>query len=105
MPTRPRLPAPLALALLVVAFVALVFLSGLSLRGARVDLTANKLYTLSQGTEHILANNSEPIRLQFFVSDQAMRDQPGLRTYAQRVRELLEEIAAKSHSRITLEVV
>jgi ABC-type uncharacterized transport system involved in gliding motility auxiliary subunit len=105
MPKRPRLPAPLALALLAIAFVALVFLSGLLLRGARLDLTANRLYTLSQGTEHILANNSEPIRLQFFVSDQAMRDQPGLRTYAQRVRELLEEITAKSHGRITLEMV
>ncbi len=105
MTTRRRLPFPIALSLLAVAFVALVFLSGLLLRGARLDLTANRLYTLSPGTEHILANNSEPIRLQFFASDQAMRDLPALRSYAQRVRELLEEIAAKSHGAITLETV
>jgi ABC-type uncharacterized transport system involved in gliding motility auxiliary subunit len=102
---RPRLPAPLALSLLAIAFVALVFFSGLLLRGAQLDLTANRLYTLSPGTGRILANNREPIRLQLFASDQAMRDMPGLRTYAQRVRELLQEIAAKSHGRITLEVV
>ncbi len=105
MTTRSSLPASIKLSLVAIAFVALVFLSGLLLRGARIDLTANRLYTLSQGTEHILANNSEPIRLRLFSSDQAMRDLPGLRTYAQRVRELLEEIAAKSHGRITLEVV
>ena len=103
--TMRRLPAAVALPLLAVAFVALVFFSGLLLRGARVDLTANKLYTLSQGTEHILANNREPIHLQFFASDQAMRDLPALRSYEQRVRELLEEIAAKSHGTITLETI
>lgn len=105
MTTRRRLPFPIALSLLAVAFVALVFLSGLLLRGARLDLTANRLYTLSPGTEHILANNREPIRLQFFASDQAMRELPALRAYAQRVRELLEEIAAKSHGAITLETI
>ncbi len=105
MTARSSLPASIRLLLLAIAFVALVFLSGLLLRGARIDLTANRLYTLSQGTEHILANNREPIRLQLFASDQAMRDLPGLRTYSQRVRELLEEIAAKSHGSIRLEVV
>lgn len=105
MSSRSRLPAPLKLLLLAIAFVALVFVSGLLLRGARIDLTANMLYTLSQGTEHILANNREPIRLQLFASEQAMRDLPALRTYSQRVRELLEEVAAKSHGRITLETI
>ncbi|HTA64533.1 MAG TPA: Gldg family protein [Xanthomonadaceae bacterium] len=100
-----RLPLSIALPLLTVVFVVLVFLSGLLLRGARLDLTANRLYTLSPGTAHILASNREPIHLQLFVSDQAMRDLPGLRAYAQRVRELIEEIAAKSHGTITLEVI
>ncbi len=100
-----RLPVSIKLLLLAVACVVLVFFSGLLLRGARLDLTANRLYTLSQGTEHILASNREPIRLQLFASDQAMRDLPSLRTYAQRVRELIEEIAAKSNGRITLDIV
>jgi ABC-type uncharacterized transport system involved in gliding motility auxiliary subunit len=100
-----RLPVWIRLVLVAIACAALVFVSGLLLRGARLDLTANRLYTLSAGTEHILASNREPIRLQLFVSGQAMRDLPALRTYTQRVRELIEEVAAKSHGRITLEVV
>ena len=83
-----RLPLPVALGLLAAAFAVLVFLGGLLLRGARIDLTANRLYTLSPGTTHLLAANREPIHLQLFVSDQAMRDLPVLRSYAQRVREL-----------------
>ena len=102
---RTRLPTPLALSLLAIAFVVLVFVSGLLLRGARIDLTANRLYTLSAGTEHILASNHEPIQLRLYISDQALRDQPALRAYTQRVRELLEEIAAKSHGSIKLEVI
>jgi ABC-type uncharacterized transport system involved in gliding motility auxiliary subunit len=102
---RTRLPTPFALALLAVAFVVLVFVSGLLLRGARIDLTANRLYTLSAGTEHMLASNREPIQLRLYVSDRALRDQPGLRAYTERVRELLEEIANKSHGSIKLEVI
>jgi len=105
MSMRSRLPAPIALALLAIAFVALVFFSGLLLRGARLDLTANRLFTLSDGTEHILAKNREPIHLQLFLSDHAMRDQPALRAYAQRVRELIEEMADKSHGSVTLETI
>ena len=102
---RARLPTVLALPLLAATFVVLVFASGLLLRGTRLDLTANRLYTLSTGTEHILASNREPIRLQLFISNQAMRDLPALRSYAQRVHELIEEIAAKSHGRIILETI
>lgn len=100
-----RLPLPLGLALLAIAFAALVFASGALLRGARLDLTANRLYTLSPGTIHILASNREPIHLQLFISDKAMRNLPGLRAYAQRVRELVQEMAGKSHGSITLEVI
>jgi len=103
--TLRRLPPALFLPLLAVAFVALVFASGLLLRGARVDLTANRLYTLSAGTEHILAANREPIRLKLYVSDAAMRDLPTLRAYSRRVRELVEDIAARSHGTITLETI
>lgn len=100
-----RLPLPIALGLLAIAFTALVFASDLLLRGARLDLTANRLYTLSPGSVHILQSNREPIHLQLFVSDKTMRNLPGLRSYAQRVRELLQEMAAKSHGTITLDVI
>jgi ABC-type uncharacterized transport system involved in gliding motility auxiliary subunit len=93
------------LLVLALLFLALVTLTGTLLRGARVDLTSNKLYTLSQGTQNILDKLEEPINLYFFYSDEAARDIPLLRTYATRVRELLEEIAAKSGGKIKLQVI
>ena len=64
-------------------------------RGARLDLTQSHLYTLSQGTKNILAGIDEPIHLYLFFSDKGTQDLPQLRTYAQRVREMLEEMAAR----------
>ncbi len=102
---RRRLSSGLALALLAIGFIVLVSASGLLLRGARFDLTQNRLYTLSPGTLHILERNRAPIKLQLYLSEQAIRDLPQVRIYAQRVRELLQEIVARSHGRITLQII
>ena len=93
------------LVVLAVLFVAAVLLSGLLLRGARLDLTQNRLYTLSDGTKHIIDGIDEPIHLYFFCSQTTARAVPGLDTYATRVRELLEEIAARSHGKVILETI
>lgn len=93
------------LVILAVLFVALVVLVGALLRGARLDLTSNQLYTLSDGTIAVIDKLEEPINLYFYFSDQAAQDMAPLRTYANRVRELLEEIAARSNGNIRLEVI
>lgn len=104
-PTNRRTLTGTTLLVLAVLFLALVVLSGALLRGARLDLTRNRLYTLSEGTEAILGKLEEPVNLYYYYSDQAARDIPQLRTYATRVRELLEEIAAKSGGKVRLEVI
>ncbi|MEP6485201.1 MAG: Gldg family protein [Rudaea sp.] len=94
-----------ALAVLAVLLVAVILISDVLFRGARVDLTQGRLYTLSQGTKNILANIDEPIHLYYFYSDKGSQDLPQLRTYATRVRELLEEMAGRAKGKIQLEVI
>ncbi len=94
-----------ALAVLAVLFVAVILISNTLFRGAQLDLTSNHLYTLSQGTKNILAGIDEPIHLYLFYSDKGSRDLPQLRTYAQRVREMLEEMAGRAHGKIKLDVI
>ena len=94
-----------ALGLIALAFVALVALSSVLLRGARVDLTEKNLYTLSDGTLAILGKLDEPIRLKLYYSEHATRDLQQFRVFAGRVRELLEEMAARSGGNVTLEVI
>jgi hypothetical protein len=84
---------------LAVLFVALTVLFGHLFRGARLDLTANRLYTLSSGTERLVAGLQEPMDLYFYFSRAAAEPVPQLLAYATRVRELLEEIAAAKADR------
>jgi len=53
------------LALVLVLFLAFNVLSGTLLTRGRVDLTENKLYTLSQGTKNVLTNLNDPVSLRF----------------------------------------
>jgi ABC-type uncharacterized transport system involved in gliding motility auxiliary subunit len=94
-----------ALAVLAVLFVAVILICNVLFRGARLDLTQNHLYTLSQGTRNILSSIDEPIHLYLFWSDKGSQDLPQLRTYAQRVREMLTEMAARAKGKIKLEVI
>jgi ABC-type uncharacterized transport system involved in gliding motility auxiliary subunit len=91
---------------LAVLFLAVVMLSNVGLRSMRVDLTQNRLYTLSRGTQQVLAELKEPVNLYFYFSREAAAKQaPLLMPYATRVREFLEELAARSNGKIHLRIV
>ena len=84
------------LGLVVLAFVVAVVASNVWLRGARIDLTENNLYTLGEGTQAVLDGIEEPINLYLFFSNEATETLPTLRAYAARVREMLEELEANA---------
>ena len=94
-----------ALAVLAVLFIALAVLSNAVLKGLKLDLTENDLYTISAGTRNIVGSLEEPVNLYFFFSRKATEGVPYLRTYAARVREMLEEFAAHSDGMIRLQVI
>jgi len=100
-----RLQSGAAIVLAGVLFVAVVLVAQTTLRGFRLDLTEDALYTVSDETREILADIDEPIRLTFYFSHDAAEGVPFVRQYAQRVRELLEEYVAYADDRIRLEVV
>src|SRR6266446_3028417 len=74
------------------------------LRPERLDLTAERLYTLSHGTRLTLAHIDEPITLRFYYSTRLGDAIPGYGVYAQRVRELLDEYVAAAKGKLRLEV-
>jgi ABC-type uncharacterized transport system involved in gliding motility auxiliary subunit len=91
---------------LAVLFLAVVMLSNVGLRGMRLDLTQNRLYTLSPGTQQVLGELKEPVNLYFYFSrEAAAKEAPLLMPYAARVREFLEELAARSGGKIHLTLV
>ncbi|HEY6941622.1 Gldg family protein [Dokdonella sp.] len=94
-----------ALAVLAALFVAVMLLVNVVFRGARADLTQNHLYTLSDGTRNILKSIDEPIDLYLFFSDKASEGIPQLRSYFSTVREMLQEMAARSGGKLRLQVI
>jgi hypothetical protein len=93
------------LAVIGLLFVAVMLLANLLLRGAQIDLTADKLYTISDGTEHIVENLKEPINLYLFFSEHTATPIPQIKNHGVRVRELLEELASRSKGKLTLKVI
>jgi len=95
----------IALILLAAAFLVFTLLNNVWLSGIRLDLTENKLFTLSAGTREITAQIDEPINLYFFFSEKASEDLTTLRAYATRVRELLQEYALLADGKINLQLI
>src|SRR3984885_6564228 len=94
--------ALLALALL---FIGLTILFGYTMRGWRLDLTQNHLYTTTPGTDRILKSIKEPINLYFFFSEKTADQIPDLKTYGTRVREFLEELQTRSSGTVRVHVI
>ena len=94
-----------ALLALAVLFIGVMILLTFLVRGARLDLTESGLYSVAPGTQRIVGSLQEPINLYFFFSQEASKESPPLRAYAQRVRELLEEMEQRSKGKIHLKVI
>lgn len=88
-----------------VAMFVVIVVSSQWLTGWRIDLSENGLYTLSDGTKNILAELENPVTLTLYFSDKATTQLPALRTYAQRVQELLEEYEGLADGKLTVSKV
>lgn len=93
------------LIVLMLIFASLIVTTSRWLRASRIDLTTDQLYTLTPGTLHIIDTLQRPLKITLYFSDHAARDLPQLRSYEQRVSEMLQEMVARSHGRIQLQIV
>ena len=87
-------------AIAAIAVAADVILAGLPLR---IDLTAERFYTLSDGSKSVLAKLDSDVTLKLYVSSSAAGMPQQLKTYAQRVQNLLKEYERASGGKIVLE--
>ncbi len=68
----------------------------------RVDMTAEKLHTLSSGTKAILARVDAPIQVRLYMSQGKDTMPAVLKTYAQSVEDLLAEFKAQSRGNLEI---
>ena len=86
-------------------FVAIIIIVNATFTNMRLDLTENKLFTLSDGTINILGKLEEPIRLDYYFSQQAMTGLPTLVNYGNRVRDMLLEYENHADGMIELNII
>lgn len=100
-----QLLSTVGLLLAVILFLSFNIVSNGNLKSARIDLTEDNLYTLSEGTLNIIKSLQEPLTLRFYYSDKVAQELPSVKAYAQRVQELLEEYKRASDGMIKLIVI
>lgn len=70
---------------------------------ARVDMTQDKLYTLSDGTKQLLSSLDRDVTLKFYFSASNERLPVPLKNFASRIRDLLREYEARSGGYLVVE--
>lgn len=87
----------------------LIYIGSTLFKRARLDLTEEKIYTLSDGTKSILKKLDSPIRLKFYYSKTAAnKGTEGLRqfnNYSLYVQDLLRQYVANSRNNLSLQVI
>jgi ABC-type uncharacterized transport system involved in gliding motility auxiliary subunit len=83
--------------------VLLAFYVVTSAAKTRIDLTQEKAYTLSPGTKKILGKLDTRVTIRFYCTQGDNAMPPALRTYAQRVDDLLGEYKQASKGKVVIE--
>ena len=101
-------------AILGAIFVLVIIFSGISIcqnigRPLKMDITDQRLYTLSDGTQSILAKLNQPIKAKLYFAKTASLKGPDqirfFNNYYEFVKALLEEYVAASNGMVELEII
>ena len=95
----------LAVVLGILLLISVNLLGNAALRNLRVDLTEDRLFTLSDGTHGLLGSLTEPLVLRLYFNQSLANEYPNIRDYGRRVRNVLSEYVAASNGMIAFEVM
>ena len=83
-------------------FLAINIICNQTITNMRLDVTENRLYSLSEGTKNILESIEEPITIRLYFSQKAFASTPRLLSYGKRVKDMLEEYTAVGKDKVRL---
>lgn len=94
-----------SLIIAVVLLIAANIVVDVLFKTARLDVTQEQLYTLSEGSRAIVADLDEPVTLHYYYSAGLLREVPHIRAYAERIEELLHSYVEASDGMLRLKVI
>lgn len=89
----------------IVILFAVNIISNALFHNVKLDFTEGNLYTLSDGSKNVLEKLEEPITLRFFFSNKMATGFPSVKTFAARIKGMLEEFENNSSGNITLKLI
>lgn len=89
----------------ITAVIVIVIAVNIIIRQAnmRIDLTEEKLYTLSQGTKDLLTDLDRDVTIKFFFNSSSPDTPVPLKNFARQVEDLLKEYRITSKGRVKIE--
>ena len=89
-----------------ILLIILIFANILVARSnLRWDITEEKIFSLSEGSQKILSNLNEPINIKFFYSGSNKKMPIAIKLYASRVKDFLSEYKYSSNGMITVDEI
>ena len=89
-----------ALGLAAILALSLNLISSMIFRNMRADLTADRLFTISEGTKKVLSKLDEPITVRLYYTKKIGEVAPVFGKYFERVKSLLEQYRDLSRGRL-----
>ena len=93
-----------SIGLALVLLLSVNLFAGSALRNAKVDLTQQRLFTISDGTRAMLRTVDEPVSLRLYFSKRLGEAAPVYARYFERVRALLQQYGDISSGRVELAI-
>lgn len=94
-----------ALVVILIIVLGINLIASLLFQRVKIDATEGKLFTLSEGSQHIASVLPEHVSAKFFFSKTAVSSNPMLRDYAGRVVDMLREFQGAAKGRMSLELI
>jgi len=100
-----NLTSKAALIILVVVTLGLITANNLFFKGSRLDLTEDRMFSISQGTGNVLSSLESDVDLTFYYSEEDAAELGFLRDYARRIIDLLDEYSLRADGKLTVNVI
>lgn len=93
----------IAIGLVVVAMILINVIGAFT--PGQIDVTSNRMFTLSEGSRSLLSKLDEPVILRYYFSRSAEGAPIAFKNYASRVEDLLRQYESASSGMVRLEVI
>ena len=90
---------------LVLLYISVIFITSNVFNSYKIDVTEEKLFTISESTKKLLRKLDQNINLKLYYSKEFSKKSPQIKTYFQRVKKLLKKYENISNKKVNIDIL